>query len=165
MQTDLLENAKLATWGVGQSAAKEIRLGEELLEKNVSEFLGAMSVLWLRIDDEPTAKSDRSYLEKNSIGLLSGPTGPIDLPSESWLGRKSTSQEIRFSGLWNVDYVTWRYDRRFLGILERYVNITLGVEPVPATSIAPADWFEIKRAPQVRQIDQAVLFEDNEDGG
>src|SRR6266851_2825565 len=164
MQSNLSKDVSLPTWGVGQSAAKHVRLSEEVLEKKVSEFLGAMSVLWLQIEDEPAARSDRSYLEKNSIGLLCGPSGPIDLPSEAWLGRKSASQEIRFSGLWNVDYISWKYDRRFLEVLDRYIDVTIGTASPPTTSLAPADWFETKQATRSKRSDQLTLGLENDDG-
>ena len=128
-------------WGVGQTASKEIREAEEELELQVSEILGKMSLLWISIGDESGPSSDRAYLEKNVIGLLAGAgTGPVDLPTGIWLGRWSTRPSIRESGLWNVNYVGAWYDRFALDVLERYVDITLGLLPTSNLSFAPANW-------------------------
>lgn len=129
------------TWSQGQSASREIRGAEVQMEREVSKFIGAMSLLWLAIGDEASPTSDRSYIERNSIALLSGPTGPLDLPSPAWLGRHSGREAIRRSGLWNVNYVDAVYDPRFLDIFAEYVDITLQRRAPPKHSIAPRDWF------------------------
>lgn len=129
------------SWGNGQSACKEIRELEEPLEREVSKYIGRMSLLWLAVDDEPGPASDRAYVERNSVGLLVGPQGAVDPPSESWLGNWSCHPSIRASGMWNVDYTKYTYDPRFLEIMARYVDITLGHSPPPKGSIAPHDWY------------------------
>jgi len=134
------EGARIATWGVGQSAEKNIRAQEEVLEREVSGYLSRLAVIVLGVEDDPGPASDRSYLERNSIGLLCGPTGPVDLPSEGWLGRNSRSPEIRSSGIWNIDHVFTKYDTRFLNVLEQYVDATIHGRPMPTQSLAPAGW-------------------------
>ena len=58
-------------WGVGQLAGADVQQKERSLEREVSEILGQMRLLWLNVPDDPGPYSDRSYLERNSIGLLS----------------------------------------------------------------------------------------------
>lgn len=128
------------TWADGTSAPPETRKLEEPLERAVSAFIGTMSVLWVAIGDEPNKQSDRAYIERNAIGLLSCATAGSDRPSSSWLGSQSASHEIRTSGLWNVDHVNHEFDRGFLSLLETYVDVTLGLCAPPIASLAPAGW-------------------------
>jgi len=109
------------TWGVGSSAPKEIRVQEADIERQVSAYLGTMSVLWIDVPDEPSKSSTRAYIERNSIALLSMQLTPIDRPSDGWLGLASPHEAIRRSGLWNVNYVTERYDPEFLDVLDTFV--------------------------------------------
>jgi hypothetical protein len=94
---------------------------EDLLERTVSEYVGRMPFLWLEADDEPRSSSVRSYIEKNSIGLLSRAT-VVDPPSLQWLGHSAADERIRSSGLWNVNCVGDGYDPRFLDVLEQLVD-------------------------------------------
>lgn len=130
------------TWGIGQSASESIRSAEAMLERKVSGHIGKMTLLWIAVEDEPSSSSDRSYIERNAIGLLSGPTGPIDIPSPNWLGLASPRASIRESGLWNLNYIGDDYDPNFLDLLQFYVDVTIGRRPSPKTSLAPAGWFE-----------------------
>lgn len=134
----------LPTWGKGQTAPVETKSMEVDLEKKVSAYIGGMSLLWLAIGDEPSATSDRAYIEQNAIALIAGDTGPLDLPSPSWLGRYSSRYEISRSGLWNINYVNDCYDPRFLQTMAVYVDMTLGKVPSPKGSIAPYDWHSAK---------------------
>lgn len=129
-----------STWGIGQSATQAIRALEEEIELAVSQTLGQMRVLWLEVDDEPSADSDRSFLERNLIALLAGPDGPIDLPSDRWLGRWSSRDAIRTSGMWNVNHVFEDFDPRALDVLEEYVKVAEGVMNRPMASLAPKEW-------------------------
>ena len=131
----------LPSWGQGQSVSPETRTTELELEKQVSEYIGKMSILWLDIPDAAGPASDRAFIEKNSIALLSGPEGPIDTPSGSWLGNSSTNEAIHKSGLWNVNYVGYRYDERFLNVFAKYVDAVAGRSSIPNDSIAPKDWY------------------------
>jgi hypothetical protein len=128
------------TWGVGQSASKSVRLRELEIEEEVSHVIGQMRVLWLEVDDEPSADSDRAYVERNVIAMLSGPLGPIDLPSGGWLGRWSSRDLVRSSGLWNVNHVREEYDARVLDILETYIEFSEGKGKITCRSIAPKGW-------------------------
>ena len=113
--------AQLPSWGVGSSAAKEIRLQEADHERRVSEYLATMTVLWIDVPDDPGPRSHRVLIERNAIALLSNDLNPQDPPSAGWLGRASPRDEIRGSGLWNLNHVRSVYDPRFLDVLEGYV--------------------------------------------
>lgn len=121
----------LPTWGRGASAPIEVRqdtttkADELALEKSVSEYLGSMTVLWVEVPDEPGPKSDRAYIERNSIALLSNRLAPIDVVNGNWLGCSSPREEIRHSLLWNLNHVLESVDRQFLGQLEAAVERTI----------------------------------------
>jgi len=111
-----------ASWGVGNSAPKNTRLAELLLERDVSTVIGLMPLLWLEVNDTPGIASDRAYLERNCIALLSNfGKEPIDRPSERWLGLRSPQETIRKSGLWNTNHVDDGYTAAFLDVLEKYL--------------------------------------------
>jgi len=135
----LFDRKQYSNWGVGQSAGRDITANEQDLESEVSRYICRMKLLWLFVGDESGRNSDRAFLEKNIIGLLSYPAGTIDPPSADWLGNYSSKEVIRKSGLWNLDYVGYRYDSRFFDVLEEYIEVTLGNKPAPKTSIAPTD--------------------------
>jgi len=128
------------SWGVGQSAPKEIRKSELEIEQKVSNHIGKMKILWLAVSDASSSHSDRAYLEKNIIGLLSQYQTFYDPPSETWLGLFSPDERIKKSGLWNLNYLGYEYDRHSLNILEEYVNISVNNRALPVESIAPKDW-------------------------
>jgi len=103
------------TWGVRSSASKSIRSAEASLEREVSTYIGQMPFLWIGIPDSASPKSDRAYLELNSIALLSNfEKPPIDPPPPNWLGRQSGERTIRESGLWNTNHVEKPYDPMFV---------------------------------------------------
>lgn len=87
------DEKSVTTWGVGSSAPLAVRncatarADEAVLEKRVSEYIGAMPVLWVCIPDEPNRYSERAFIEKNAIALLSNQLAPLDKASEKWLGR------------------------------------------------------------------------------
>lgn len=128
------------TWGKGQSASPKIRSAEEEIELAVSEHIGNMQVAWLEVPDASSADSDRSYLERNFIALLAGPTGPLDLPSGNWLGRWSTREPITSSGLWNVNHVYETFDAASLDIFEQHIEVAEGLRTRTEKSLAPSGW-------------------------
>jgi hypothetical protein len=112
-----------STWGVGSSANRSIRAGEVSIERKVSEIIGRMHFLWLAIEDEPGPNSQRGYVERHSIALLSNYNKQAnDPPSEFWLGHYSDRERVRTSGLWNQNHVDEAYDPTFLDTLERLVS-------------------------------------------
>jgi hypothetical protein len=145
-----------SSWGKGQSASADVRLSEELLELEVSEFLGRTSVLHVNVPGPSGPDSDRAYIERNVVALLAGPTGPLDLPSRDWLGNDSVHESIRLSGMWNVNFVRDVYDPRVLDVLEAYVDLTLGGS-APKGSLAPIEWRQ-RIARSTTQYRQNRLF-------
>ena len=65
------------TWGIGCAAQREVRDGELALERAVSKVIRAMPFLWLAVDDEPGPQSQRGYIERNAIALLSNRSWPL----------------------------------------------------------------------------------------
>lgn len=114
------------SWSLGQSAPKEIRDRERWLEELVSDYIGDLGIAYLNIDDEPSSKSNRAYVEKNSISLLSTANHSLEFPSSHWLGKYSTHPSIINSSLWNVDHIHAEYDLEFINVFEHYADITIG---------------------------------------
>jgi hypothetical protein len=110
-----------------------------------------MNVLWIPVLDAPGPDSDRAYLEMNSLSLISGGAGPLDIPASTWLGRYSPHKAIRDSGLWNVNYVSGQYAPEFLDVFEQYVEAASGVR-MPTRRLAPRKWYERLRQKPVKQI-------------
>jgi hypothetical protein len=142
-------------WGVGQMAGAEVQQSERPLELQVSQTLGQMKLLWLNVPDDPGPYSDRSYLERNSIGLLSRVAILQDGQSSTWLGRWSKQIHISLSGLWNLDHLYHRPDPAFPEVLAQYVAVTLGKIEPPTQSLAPVAWY---RTPQPTDSQQLSLF-------
>jgi hypothetical protein len=71
-----------------------------------------MPFLWLSIEDDAGPHRLRSYIERNSIALLSNYHKlALDPPSQSWLGHHSHRERVRKSGLWNQNHVDELYAR------------------------------------------------------
>ena len=126
------DQVTLPTWGIGSTAPPALREShaaqatELACEKKVSEYIGSMTVLWVDVPDQPSPTSVRAIIERNAIALLSNRFAPIEPPSGSWLGHYSPRNDIRRSGLWNLNYVDQAYDPSFLDLLESSVDQTLG---------------------------------------
>ena len=102
-----------------------VRDEEYTLERRVSAFVRDQPFLWVDVDDEPGPGSDRAYVERNAIALLSDlGKRSIDPRPDWWLGRDSRSRAIRESGLWNVNHVEETYDPSFLDRLAEAVAAT-----------------------------------------
>jgi hypothetical protein len=114
-----------SSWGIGQSAPKDIRVNEEHIEAAVSTTLGAMRLLWVDVPDEASSTSMRSYIERNSIALLSR-FGLLSSSSpQRWLGRYSPEWKIAASGLWNLNHVFSKVDLGFIKVFESTVDYTV----------------------------------------
>jgi len=112
-------------WGDGSSADRERRLAELEHERRVSEYIRDLPFLWVNIDDEAGPDSDRAYIERNAISLVSNyAKEPIDTRDEGWLGKDSPRDEINQSGLWNINHVAEEYDPAFLDRLSRATEET-----------------------------------------
>lgn len=140
----------IPSWGDIQQPDKSAIHDEKDLEHRVTEYIDEMKVLWLSINDPPSSISDRAYIERNTIALLAGKLGPIDLPSKEWIGNYCPNTTVKWSGLWNVDFVGDNYDERFLDVFEQYVHITLGNRKEPEGSIAPYKWFKCKKSANIQ---------------
>ena len=98
---------------------------EKPIKRCVSNTIGKMPFLWLKIDDANL----QSYIEGNTTSLLSNFwRKTIDAPSATWLGYHCTDKQgnliykIRESGLWSQDFVEMGYRPEFLDKLEELVE-------------------------------------------
>lgn len=114
------------SWAQGQSAPVDVREGEAQLEQQVSRLIGAMQVLWLDVDDDPGPGSERAYIERNAIGLLSRLGLLRARVEEDWLGHFSSDWRIATSGLWNLNHLFRRPDTDFIERLTVAVERTIG---------------------------------------
>jgi nitrilase len=111
------------TWGEGNHAPHEVKMGELAWEREVSLVIGAMQIVWLPLEDDAGPDSRRGYIERNSIALLSNRNKlPLDPRSEQWLGQHCDRDRVRESGLWNSNHVDEAYDPTFLNELERLTD-------------------------------------------
>lgn len=112
-------------WGDGSSADRDRRLDELAHERRVSTYIRNLPFLWVEVDDTPGPQSDRAYIERNAIALVSNyRKESIDPRQEGWLGRESPRVEIGESGLWNINHVEEQYDPAFLEALSERVMAT-----------------------------------------
>lgn len=89
-------------WGKGSRVGPDIRAREAELERATSQVIRRMPLLWLDVPDQ----ADRGMIVRDVVALLSNADRPpVDPPSARWLGQHAERQEIRGSGLWNVDHV------------------------------------------------------------
>lgn len=116
------------SWGSSGVAARtshrsqSMKESEAVLERAVSERLAAMQVACLDIGDDPGPDSQRGWIERNAIALLSNSGKPdLDAPSPGWLGHHSSRPRVRSSGLWNQNHVDEAYAPSFLTDLERWI--------------------------------------------
>jgi hypothetical protein len=115
-------------WGEGSSADRDRRLDEHEHEQRVSERIRDLPFLWVDIDDEPGPDSDRAYIERNAIALVSNfEKDALDRRDDDWLGKESPRHEIRGSGLWNINHVAEDYDPAFLDRVAEAVEDTTPV--------------------------------------
>ncbi len=150
-------------WG-DQSAGTPNNKGlESELERLVSATLSRMQVLCIQVPDSPGPRSDRAYIERNAIALLSKVGSRVDVPSDTWLGRSSAHPSIRKSGLWNVNYVDEPgWDPQFLEVFDYYARATVHKVPFVAGSVAPLGWWDRVRAPD--QMSFGWSEEDDDSG-
>ena len=90
------------------------------IEGLMNEHMWPMTMLLLPVGP----RSDRNCIEQNAIALLSeyARKDPIDLASDTWLGRHCDREEVRESGLWQSRHVAHNYNPKFLDFLEDYVD-------------------------------------------
>jgi hypothetical protein len=114
---------RCTSWAQGSSVSATARQAEHPLELAVTKTIGAMPLLWLDVSDSPGPSSDRGYLERNAIALLSNLGRPsLDPPAPIWLGQYCGSARVRGSGMWNSVHVDAEHDSRFLDRFEDLVQ-------------------------------------------
>ena len=107
--------------------AAAIYEAEADVEATVSAYVGRMPFLWLNVGDAPGPDSERGFIERNAIALLSGYVHPGgDCASRIWLGHYSDRERIRVSGLWNSNHVDETYDPSFLDAMDSYIGAMSG---------------------------------------
>lgn len=111
-------------WSSIERQRSTVRDEEYILERRVSTYIREQPFLWVTLDDEPGADSDRAYVERNAIALVSSYDEATTPRADDWLGRHSRSPQIRESGLWNVNHVEEEYDPAFLDVFEDAVAET-----------------------------------------
>lgn len=115
-------------WGEGSTADRERRLAELNHERRVSEYIRDLPFLWIDVDDEPRPESDRAYIERNAIALVSNHEKvAVDARADEWLGQESPHDKIAASGLWNIKHVEKRHETAFLDRLADAVSETSGL--------------------------------------
>lgn len=99
---------------------EQVEASEADLERRVSDYIGRMPLLWLRVPDAGKPGSmRRRRIERQAIALLSGyARRALDPPSAHWLGNHSDRKKNRESGLWNSKHVDEPYDPAFLDEME-----------------------------------------------
>jgi len=134
------------TWAESH-VAPEAREAEREAECRVSEHIRPMPFLWLSVPGAPGPGCPRSYIERNSIALLSnmGKADKLDPQSENWLGNYSPKPEILGSGLWNVNHVEEGYDPSFLDTFERLVEDFIGSEKPSLSEVRAPRVFTLSR--------------------
>ena len=83
-----------------------------------------MPFLWLNVPTVTSSISDRGFLERNLIALLSALTGSAEGASPEWLGHYAVASKVRASSLWNVNHVDETFDLEVLDVLQSYVRTT-----------------------------------------
>ena len=82
-----------------------------------------MPFLFLGVEDEPGPESERGFIERNAIALLSAYREASPEPASTvWLGCSSDRERVRLSGLWNNNHVDDGYDPSFLDLMEMRVD-------------------------------------------
>ena len=90
---------------------------------SVSRYIGTMPFLFLGVEDEPGPASERGFIERNTIALLSAyREASPDPSSPGWLGGSSDRERVRLSGLWNNNHVDEAYAPSFLDLMEIRIN-------------------------------------------
>lgn len=112
------------SWGKRFKANADIREAEYPVEKIVSEKVNSMPFLWLGLDSRTGRQDFARFMQKNAIALLSNyGKAPLDESSSTWLGYYCSNPFVKRSGLWNVEYVSERYNPVFMEEFRTLVNL------------------------------------------
>ncbi|MEV7044420.1 hypothetical protein [Amycolatopsis sp. NPDC051061] len=118
---DRMPAGSLEAWVSPQPRA-EWSAAEADIEHMVSNHIGRMPFLWLNVPTSADGTSQRGYIERNSIGLLSNQLSSQDPPGPVWLGHHAASLKVRASGLWNVNHVEEDYEPEFLTLMRGLIK-------------------------------------------
>lgn len=124
---------QIYSWGMASDpgkAASALGMSREVvksmeapLEQAVSRYVRSMPFLWINVDDAPGSDSERGYIERNAIALLSNwDKKSIDAPSDKWLGNYSGRDRVRLSSLWNNNHVDENYEPGFVDHLSARIS-------------------------------------------
>lgn len=116
LRRDHAPQALLESW-LSKEPQPQWAAAEAEHERNVSHYIRAMPFVWLPVPTKPDGTSERGYLERNCIALLSG----AEPASPDWLGHHAVNPAISASGLWNVNHVHDQYRPKSLDRLEGYL--------------------------------------------
>jgi hypothetical protein len=118
------DHPPIPSWGfkadMGQAAAQlgvdraELKQAEASLEEAVSRYIGTLPFTWIAVADEPGPESDRGYMERNAIALLSNFNDSVGEDSSNWLGRYCSRNRVNRSRLWNNNHVDESYSPDYL---------------------------------------------------
>jgi hypothetical protein len=119
---DRMGHVEPKSWGRGVEAPPETARREAALEAAVTLYAGQMPFVFLTVDDPPGPQSQRAFIERNSVALLSNyARTPVDPPSAEWLGRHCPREKVAESGLWNNQHLDGAYDPSFLDNMKRLI--------------------------------------------
>lgn len=120
---------KVESWsGYGKNPPSKILEMEKEHETRVSDYIGAMEILFLSVPNTPNQQGmqgfeKRKFIEKNCIALLSNHNNSSpDKPSDKWLGNHSSKKLVHQSGLWNRKHVDDSYNYDFLDFFKDSVK-------------------------------------------
>lgn len=114
------DNIPITNWGQKYKKIDD----ENEIEFQVSLYLKKLLFIVIEVPGEANKNNDRSFIEKNSIALLSNyeKMENIDKPNNNWLGYDTKNIKICESGLWNSEYVNYEsVDQNFLSKLETLI--------------------------------------------
>lgn len=140
--TSLINKNKIVcpTWGKEQHSNKIIKDAEREIEIQVSNYISTLKILCIDIRDKASKDSDRAYLERNLISLLTNRTNPVDYPNSEWLGYWCENEKVKKYAIWNVAHTQDRYDPLFFNVLEKYIEYTINAIKPSTESLAPKGW-------------------------
>jgi hypothetical protein len=99
-----------------------VRQHEHSIEQQVSGYLRNLPFLVVDVPGPSHSTNDRSYIERNTIALVSQQRRQHDITLSGWLGEHSPRHEIRRTGLWNLQHVNEWPQYTALDTLDDYIE-------------------------------------------
>jgi hypothetical protein len=111
------------TWGKGSTASRDIRLAEQYMEQEVSQYIGGLPFACVSIPNDAGPNSLRGTIERNCISLLSNSMNEsVDSLDDKWLRRNSSREKVTQSELWNQNHINEQADPMFLEKLAQLIE-------------------------------------------